>query len=94
MAPEVPTVDVVHQPKIQEHEDKTSADREVDVASSLEGKGSLEETAGVASPGIRRRKGIAFVSSISKDEPVVTRRELWSYYRTLHPPPIPNSYYS
>ncbi|KAF7432651.1 hypothetical protein PC9H_004593 [Pleurotus ostreatus] len=77
MAPEVPTVDVVHQPKTQE--DKTSADQ-VDVASSLEGKGSLEETAVVASPGIRRRKGIAFVSSISKNEPVVTRRELWSYY--------------
>lgn len=80
MAPEVPTVDVVHQPKTQEA--KTSADQ-VDVASSLEGKGSLEETAVVASPGIRRRKGIAFVSSISKNEPVVTRRELWSYYCTL-----------
>lgn len=22
-----------------------------------------------------------FISSISKDEPIVTRRELWSYYR-------------
>ncbi|KAK7029373.1 hypothetical protein VNI00_014627 [Paramarasmius palmivorus] len=28
----------------------------------------------------KRKGGIAFVSSISKDEPVVTRRELWSYY--------------
>ncbi|KAG7097487.1 hypothetical protein E1B28_004829, partial [Marasmius oreades] len=28
----------------------------------------------------RRKGGIAFVSSISKNEPVVTRRELWSYY--------------
>ena len=24
-----------------------------------------------------------FVSSINKDEPIVTRRELWSYYRQL-----------
>ncbi len=31
----------------------------------------------------RNRTGIQFVSSISKDEPVVTRRELWSYYCTL-----------
>ncbi|KAF9038315.1 MFS general substrate transporter [Hymenopellis radicata] len=28
----------------------------------------------------RSRTGIQLVSSISKDEPVVTRRELWSYY--------------
>ncbi|KAF5371301.1 hypothetical protein D9758_004260 [Tetrapyrgos nigripes] len=27
-----------------------------------------------------RSKGISFVSSISKNEPVVTRKELWSYY--------------
>ena len=27
-----------------------------------------------------RNGGIHFVSTISKDEPVVTRRELWSYY--------------
>ncbi|KAF9070105.1 autophagy-related protein 22-like protein [Rhodocollybia butyracea] len=32
-------------------------------------------------PKLRKRKGgIPFISSISKDEPVVTRRELWSYY--------------
>jgi hypothetical protein len=31
----------------------------------------------------RKRSGPAFVSSISKNEPVVTRRELWSYYRML-----------
>lgn len=29
---------------------------------------------------VKRSGGIQFVSSISKDEPVVTRRELWSYY--------------
>ena len=29
----------------------------------------------------RRKGGIGFVSSISKNEPVVSRRELWSYYR-------------
>lgn len=28
----------------------------------------------------QKKKHFNFVSSISKDEPVVTRRELWSYY--------------
>ena len=31
---------------------------------------------------VSRPGGIHFVSTISKDEPVVTRRELWSYYST------------
>jgi hypothetical protein len=48
----------------------------VDVVHTLDSKGSLD--------GSIPRKGSApaFVSSISKDEPIVTRRELWSYYRT------------
>lgn len=29
----------------------------------------------------RKSKGHTFISSISKDEPLVTRKELWSYYR-------------
>lgn len=28
----------------------------------------------------QKKKHFNFISSISKDEPVVTRRELWSYY--------------
>jgi hypothetical protein len=30
----------------------------------------------------KRGKGPLFISSISKDEPLVTRKELWSYYCT------------
>ncbi|KAF9266160.1 MFS general substrate transporter [Marasmius fiardii PR-910] len=50
---------------------------------SEDGKSSSVEVvnANHATTGPQRRKGgIAFVSSISKNEPVVTRRELWSYY--------------
>lgn len=48
----------------------------VDVIRTLDSKGS--------SNGSIPRKGTApvFVSSINKDEPIVTRKELWSYYRT------------
>ena len=28
----------------------------------------------------RKSTGLQFVSTVSKDEPIVTRRELWSYY--------------
>lgn len=28
----------------------------------------------------RKSGGVQFVSNITKDEPIVTRRELWSYY--------------
>ncbi|KAJ3923922.1 autophagy-related protein 22-like protein [Lentinula edodes] len=34
----------------------------------------------IQQPELQKRKGITFVSSISKDEPEVTRRELWAYY--------------
>lgn len=30
-------------------------------------------------------KGTVLISSLSKDEPVVTRKELWSYYRESMP---------
>lgn len=33
----------------------------------------------------KKSKGTVLISSISKDEPIVTRRELWSYYRELCP---------
>ncbi|KAJ8519663.1 hypothetical protein ONZ45_g3385 [Pleurotus djamor] len=41
-------------------------------------KGSLESDTGAAKQPDRR--GLTFVSTISKDEPIVTRKELWSYY--------------
>jgi len=45
----------------------------------------VEEARRINQPELRNRsKGISFVSSITKNEPVVTRRELWSYYRALH----------
>ncbi|KAK7470043.1 hypothetical protein VKT23_001480 [Stygiomarasmius scandens] len=41
----------------------------------------VEEARRINQPELRNRsKGISFVSSITKNEPVVTRRELWSYY--------------
>ncbi|KAG6919783.1 hypothetical protein DXG01_001622 [Tephrocybe rancida] len=43
-----------------------------ELSKESEKAGSVEESLPVAQSG--------FVSSISKDEPVVTRRELWSYY--------------
>lgn len=46
---------------------------------SVDSKASSIDHGGIVE---RRRKGPAFVSSVSKDEPVTTRRELWSYYRT------------
>lgn len=39
-----------------------------------------------AGSGLKRRTGTAppFVSSVNEDEPVVTRKELWSYYRAFY----------
>ncbi|KAJ3840571.1 autophagy-related protein 22-like protein [Lentinula raphanica] len=34
----------------------------------------------IQQPELQKRKGVTFVSSISNDEPEVTRRELWAYY--------------
>ncbi|KAJ4483184.1 autophagy-related protein 22-like protein [Lentinula aciculospora] len=34
----------------------------------------------IQEPELQKRKGMTFVSSISQDEPEVTRRELWAYY--------------
>lgn len=41
-------------------------------------KGDLNSDSHI--PVKRRRKAPLLVSSISKDEPIVSRRELWSYY--------------
>ena len=35
----------------------------------------------------RGRQGPLLISTINKDEPIVTRRELWSYYCLSTPPP-------
>lgn len=48
----------------------------IDVVHTLDSKGSSNASIP------HKRSGPAFVSSISKDEPIVTRKELWSYYRT------------
>ncbi len=49
-----------------------------------------QDLAGIDAPDIEEEdvgkhasKGIQFMSSISNNEPIVTRRELWSYYRVF-----------
>lgn len=37
----------------------------------------------IQQPELQKRKGITFISSVTKDEPIVTKKELWSYYRML-----------
>lgn len=74
-APENPVAAVETVPVIDSEATKDSGDSK---ASSVE----LEQVA-------RQRKTPAFVSSISTNEPIVTRRELWSYYRTFYFMPSP-----
>ena len=40
----------------------------------------------------RRRQGPLLISTINKDEPIVTRRELWSYYCLSSLPPCHRRY--
>ncbi|KAF9458495.1 MFS general substrate transporter [Collybia nuda] len=58
---------------VQPHE-QDNKDDFVHVVHSLDSKGSSDGSI------TRRERAPVFVSSIRKDEPIVTRRELWSYY--------------
>lgn len=52
----------------------------------IKGNDSVEVVDGVEYKGAsppQSSRGPVFVSSISKDEPIVTRKELWSYYCAL-----------
>jgi hypothetical protein len=46
---------------------------------------SLDEKAGspVSDNPQKESKGTVLISSVNKNEPIVTRRELWAYYREL-----------
>ncbi|THV03366.1 hypothetical protein K435DRAFT_835935 [Dendrothele bispora CBS 962.96] len=53
-----------------------------DILSQEDSKSSsVDVKPGVDQPELRsRKKGLSFVSTITKNEPVVTRKELWAYY--------------
>ncbi|KAF8166982.1 MFS general substrate transporter [Pholiota molesta] len=56
------------------------SDRELELTLSEKSKEASTEIERVDDNVGKRSKGPTFVSSITKDEPIVTRKELWSYY--------------
>ncbi|KAF8204562.1 MFS general substrate transporter [Pholiota molesta] len=56
------------------------SDRELELTLSEKSKEASTEIERVEDNVGKRSKGPTFVSSITKDEPIVTRKELWSYY--------------
>jgi hypothetical protein len=56
------------------------SDRELELTLSEKSKEASTEIERTEDNVGKRSKGPTFVSSITKDEPVVTRKELWSYY--------------
>lgn len=57
---------------VMSNSEKSKKRSSVDLVNEPEDEGNKDSTA--------PRTGVTFVSSIRKDEPIVTRKELWSYY--------------
>jgi hypothetical protein len=63
-------------PHSQSFEVEKDASNPIDIVEPSAGTVESE----TSHPRNQKKRTFNFVSSISKDEPVVTRRELWSYY--------------